>query len=252
MKKLLIFGGTGDAPPLLRALAPYKLDITLCVATEYGRLTAPGNLSGLTVKTGRMNAAQIEELLRSGGYACVIDATHPYAFEVTKNIRAALSKTGVPGFRLLRAESTCAGAVIVKTMADAAAYLNETTDNVLLTTGSKELSAFTAVRDFEKRLYPRVLPTATSIEACLIAGFPAEHIIAMQGPFSKELNIALMRQFQIKTLVTKDGGTTGGFPEKQEAAAALGARLIVVSRPDDAGLSLEDVVFGVTTLLEGD
>ncbi|SHI00010.1 precorrin-6A/cobalt-precorrin-6A reductase [Sporobacter termitidis DSM 10068] len=249
MKKLLIFGGTSEEHALVRALAPLGLDITLCVASDYGRLMAPAG-HNMRVETGRLDLLQIRELLRREGFVGVVDATHPYAVEATKNIRAAAFESGVSYFRLLRDKSVPKSAVIAATVQDAAEKLNGTSGNVLLTTGSKELAAFTAVRDFKNRLYPRVLPTAESLGACMRHGFLPNHIIAMHGPFSQELNIALMRQFDIKTLVTKDGGALGGFPEKVGAAEELGAGLIVIRRPEEDGLTLGEVVTGVAKLLE--
>ncbi len=92
--------------------------------------------------------------------------------------------------------------------------LDELPGNGLLTTGSKELEVFTQVRDFASRLYPRMLPMGQAVEKAAALGFPRGHIIAMQGPFSTQLNVALIRQFAIETLVTKDGGGPGGFWEK--------------------------------------
>ena len=81
-----------------------------------------------------------------------------------------------------------------------------------------------------------------SLERCLTLGFPPRNIICMQGPFSKELNVALLRQYQIKTLVTKDTGGYGGFREKAEAAQEAGCALLVVERPGaEAGLTLEEI-----------
>ena len=81
--------------------------------------------------------------------------------------------------------------------------------NVLLTTGSKELHHF-AVPGLIDRCCPRVLPMLDSLQRCLSLGFPPAHILCMQGPFSRELNAAILRQYDIKTLVTKDTGTYGG------------------------------------------
>ena len=64
----------------------------------------------------------------------------------------------------------------------------------------------------------------------------------MQGPFGKELNIALMHQFAIRWLVTKDGGNPGGFAEKLEAARVCGVRSIVIRRPADQGESYEAIL----------
>ena len=80
-------------------------------------------------------------------------------------------------------------------------------------------------------MFPRVLPLAESLEQCRAAGIPAGSVIAIQGPFSRELNLALMEQFSISVLVTKDGGKAGGMPEKLAAARERGARVVAIRRP---------------------
>ena len=112
--------------------------------------------------------------------------------------------------------------------------------NVLLATGAKELPAFAALDP--ARLYPRVLPTLAGITACEAAGIPHRNIIAMQGPFTLELNLALMQQFHIRYLVTKDGGSAGGFAEKAQAAAQSGATLVVLRRPEECGETAEEIL----------
>ncbi len=86
------------------------------------------------------------------------------------------------------------------------------------------------------------MPARESIEACEAAGIPRRNIIAMQGPFSRELNEAILRQYRIAWMVSKDGGAAGGFPEKAAAARALGVRLIVLRRPEDAGADLATIL----------
>ena len=80
------------------------------------------------------------------------------------------------------------------------------------------------------------------IAACEAAHIPHRNIIAMQGPFSLGLNIALMEQFSIRFLVTKDGGAAGGFAEKVQAAQTAGAQLVVLRRPPETG-ETEDELF---------
>lgn len=87
-------------------------------------------------------------------------------------------------------------------------------------TGAKELAAFAGLD--AARLYPRVLPTVAGITACEGVGIPHRNIIAMQGPFTLELNLALMQQFHIRYLVTKDGGSAGGFAEKARCRPMAG------------------------------
>ena len=110
---------------------------------------------------------------------------------------------------------------------------NRSEENILLATGAKELAAFAPLDS--ARLYPRVLPTPEGIAACEAAGIPHRNIIAMQGPFSCQLNKALIEQFHIRYLVTKDGGAAGGFAEKAEAAAETGVQLVVLRRPEEVG-----------------
>jgi len=148
-----------------------------------------------------------------------VDATHPYAVQASETIRGACRGEGVPLLRLLRAACPVPeGAAVFASPAEAADWLRGTEGNILLTTGAKELGAFASLGG--ERLYPRVLPLADSLSACGAAGVPASHVIAMQGPFSRELNEALIRQYRIAYLVTKDGGRAGGFEEKAAAAEA--------------------------------
>lgn len=95
--------------------------------------------------------------------------------------------------------------------------MNTVTGNVLLTTGSKELAAYGVVTD-QSRLYARVLSTEESVAQSRALGFEGRRLIAMQGPFSEELNLAMLRQIRARWLVTKASGAAGGFQEKLAAA----------------------------------
>ena len=208
------------------------------MATDLGA-EEQGSAPGVTVHAGRLDADEMAALLRDA--ALCVDATHPYATEATHNIRAAAGMAGVEYHRLLRRASELpAGSVVLPGAGEAAAYLADKAGRILLTTGAKELPAFAALDP--TRLYPRVLPTLAGITACEAAGVPHRNIIAMQGPFTLGLNVALMRQFEIDYLVTKDGGAQGGFAEKAEAAAQCGAQLIVLRRPDEQGETAETIL----------
>ncbi|MBO5524968.1 MAG: precorrin-6Y C5,15-methyltransferase (decarboxylating) subunit CbiT, partial [Roseburia sp.] len=104
--------------------------------------------------------------------------------------------------------------------------------NILLTTGSKELPLYCQKPELRERLFVRVLPGEESLRICREQGLTGKQIIAMQGPFSKELNVALLNQFHISCLVTKESGETGGYPEKLAAAAELQIPVIVIENPE--------------------
>ena len=226
-------------------LADAGIAHTVCVATEYGEIvmreqtesTKAMQTAGqpiVNLHCGRMDREQMQKFLHDEGYEIVVDATHPYAVDATRNIRAAAVQAGVEYRRLLRARSPLPeDCVVFGTAAQAAEYLAGTKENILLATGAKELAVFAGLEP--ARLYPRVLPTPEGIAACEAANVPHRNIIAMQGPFSLALNKALITQFQIRYLVTKDGGAAGGFAEKVQAAADTGAQLVVLRRPPETG-----------------
>lgn len=236
--KLLIFGGTTEGRVLVRRLAEAGAQVTVSVATPMGAEELAG-IPNLTVLTGRRDAAAMQALLQE--FDLCIDATHPYAAEASANIRTACTAAGVPLRRAARPASAAAEpAFAADTTAEAAAFLAGTEGNILLTTGAKELPAFAGID--KTRLFARVLPTHEGISACEALGIPHRNIIAMQGPFSFALNQAMMEQFHIRWLVTKDGGAAGGFDEKAAAAAAAGAQLVVIRRPPEEGETADEVL----------
>ena len=236
--RIVVFSGTTEGRDFSRAAAALGIAVTVSVATDLGA-EEQGQAPGITVHSGRLLPGAMAELLQ--GAALCVDATHPYAVEATKNIRAAANAAGVEYHRLLRAASTLpAGSVALGSAAQAAQYLAATQGNVLLTTGAKELAAFSGIEP--ARLFPRVLPTPEGIAACEAAHIPHKNIIAMQGPFSYALNRALLEQFHIRFLVTKDGGAAGGFAEKAQAAQDTGAQLIVLRRPAEQGETAEQIL----------
>ena len=242
MKKLLIFSGTTEGRALTEALRALPYDLTVCVATGYGESLQAAAQPDVHIHTGRMDETAMERFLRQGDYFLVIDATHPYAADVTANIRRACQAGGVRYLRLVRESGDESGCITVPDSRRAADFLCAHEGNVMLTTGSKELDVYTSIPDFPVRLYPRILPGLESLSRCLALGYAQRNIIAMQGPFSRELNEALIDQFDIRILVTKDGGRAGGFSEKIEAARSRHCRIVVIARPDDDGISYAEVL----------
>lgn len=236
--RVVIFGGTTEGRELSAKMAAMGAETVVCVATEYGKAVQE-QVSGVQILSGRMDEKEMTEAL-AGADLC-IDATHPYARDASQNIRMAAKMANIPWHRLLRRESGLPPeSVVVDCAEDAARFLQGREGNVLLTTGAKELAAFSLVE--RQRLYPRVLPLPESLRACEKMEIPRGNIIAMQGPFSRELNAALIRQFSIRWLVTKDGGEAGGFAEKAEAAREMGTCLVVIRRPKEDGESYETIL----------
>ena len=243
MSKICIFGGTTEGRKLAEFLSGQPCDVMVCVATDYGQTLLPEG-EHVSVSAKRLPVGEIVSLLTEHRFDLVIDATHPYAQSITKSIARACRETGTPRWRLLRGASGVSPEhTYVETVSDAAAFLSETEGNILLTTGSKELAGFSQLPGFSERVWARVLPLQSSLDACAQAGLPASHIFAMQGPFSEAMNAAMLRTIGAQYLVTKDGGAPGGFEEKESAAKSAGARLVVIGRPpEEEGLSLSKTI----------
>lgn len=234
--KMVLFGGTTEGRVLAQKLAVLGVQMTVSVATELGR-EALSKQSDISVQTGRLSVQQMAQLLASADLC--VDATHPYAVEVSANIKTACLQTGVPLQRLLRAESETGKTIRVQSSREAAKYLCEKEGNILLTTGAKQLADFASLAP--ERVFARVLPTHESIAACENIGLAHKNILALQGPFTIEMNVAMLKQYQITWLVTKDGGAEGGFAEKQKAACAVGANVVLICRPQEQGETMEQI-----------
>ncbi len=250
--KVIIFGGTSEGRMLSECLCRNKIAHTLCVATDYGEeVLEPSEYAH--VLQGRLDTQQMADLIQSEQCLVVVDATHPYAVEVSKNIRKACEMTEMKYLRFLRAEEAVIDVkndVIVSSAAEAAAYLDGQEGAIFLTTGSKELPAFTAGVHETERLFVRVLPSVQVVASCRELGLEGKQICAMQGPFSEEMNRALLQQTKASWLVTKDTGITGGFPEKVRAARSLGVRLVIIRRPEESGLDYESVLQALEPVLK--
>ena len=242
MYKVLVFAGTTEGYEICRFLADHKIETKGFVATEYGSKSLTEN-EFLTVQTGRLDAADMEEVFLQEKPEMVLDATHPYAAEVTVNIRTACENTQTAYYRVLREAGEHEDrAVYVDSVQAAADYLDQTQGSVLLTTGSKELAKFAELPDYKNRVYARVLPLPGVIASCAELGFDAAHTIGMQGPFSMDMNVAMLQSFHAEWMVTKESGRNGGFEEKIEAAKKAGVRVVLIGRPkEEEGLSEDEV-----------
>lgn len=232
MYKIFIFAGTTEGRKLTEFLSGFGVMVYAFTATEYGE-SLIGKRDHVVLSHQKLSCEEMEEQIRREKPDLVLDATHPYADLVTENISLACKNTHTELVRLIRDGFDCdgEGIIYVDSAKQAAKFLSRTEGNVFLTTGSKALMEYTAVPDYEKRMFVRVLSMPDVVKYCANLGFQGSHLICMQGPFSKELNTAMLKQYDCSWMVTKESGREGGFLEKQEAAREAGAKLLVIGRP---------------------
>lgn len=266
MKNILLFAGTTEGRLLAEYLINRPVRLHVCVATEYGRSLLP-RADRLTISACRMDADNMTRFICTNHFDLVIDATHPYASDVTKNICAACAQTHTQYLRIIRDNLSSGTATdntaaplscdaFVNNVPQAIEYLKRTDGPVFLTTGSKQLPDFMQIPKAAHRLFVRILPNADMLARCSALGLSGAHIFCMQGPFDTEMNLATIAHIRKiwqkeqsdnpdapMLMITKQSGQAGGFAQKLEAARTAGIRLLIIGRPEDTeGLSLTEAM----------
>ena len=244
MSDVIIFGGTTEGRRLAEFCGEHKIQTVVCVVSEYGEMLVPESTSVRVIRRA-LEKDEMEALFVAEKPSLVLDATHPYARVVTENVAQVCQKMGIVWYRVLRKselETKNADSIVtVDSVDQAVEWLKSHEGTVLVTTGSKELVKYTAIPDYKERIFARILPDSQALLNSETLGFPRNHMIAMQGPFSLEMNIATMRMTGANYLVTKESGHAGGFLDKIHAAEVVGATALVIGRPlKETGISLEE------------
>lgn len=246
--EIVIFSGTTEGRMLSEFLVKNKIKHIVYVATEYGKMVMERNEYAL-VFDQRLDKNQMIDMFNKNQIKVVIDSTHPYAKIVTENIKKATRECNIKYIRLKRAEEN----VIKKyqnnrhihffdTINDCVESLKKTSGNILLTTGSKDLHKFCCDENIKDRLIVRVLPGKESIEICDQSGIKKNRIIAIQGPFSYEMNCFFIKNYDIKIMVSKESGKVGGFDDKIKSSIDSNIDMYIIKRPKEEGKTFEEVV----------
>jgi precorrin-6A/cobalt-precorrin-6A reductase len=228
-----ILGGTGEGAAVTRRLDQMGYPVFSSTSTPWG---ATMLATGTTVPGTRqpLNPEQMDTIVKEKGITLIIDATHPFATRITKQAQEIAGKHGIPYMRFERPPFDPAGyppgTVTVTDPADAARILCQYRGNILLTIGIRSLHHF-KIPPLQSRLYVRILPVPSSVQEALEQGIPPQRIIAVKSPLSVEMNAAIMKEYQIETMVTKESGEAGGLTEKIEAARRLNIKVLVIQRP---------------------
>jgi len=235
MADVMVIAGTSDARQIIERLLLKDVTVTATVATGYGSQLLTSHPK-LQVCQGRLSGAEITNLLIQLKAKCLIDASHPFAREVSINSVQACIAAKIPYLRFERegiAAPENENVIHVADFHQAARKASEMEGNILLTIGSNNLEVFTkSIPDYEKRLFARVLPESGVIAKCEAAGLTASNIIAIKGPFSEEMNYEMIRYCNARILVTKDSGNAGGVDNKLKAAGRAGIDVILIKKPD--------------------
>ncbi|MDF2681299.1 MAG: precorrin-6x reductase [Brevibacillus sp.] len=241
---ILVLAGTSDARELALLIQQAGYELLTTVVTDNAAKSMEE--AGVPVQVGRLTAEDIQQLIAAKGVRAVVDASHPFAEEASKNAMAAAKAAEVPYIRYERESLSAPGSeklIVVEDYVQAAELAADKRGVIMLTTGSKTLKIFTdrLLGLPDTTLVARMLPRIDNMQKCEELGLEQKNIVAMQGPFSKELNKALYDHYGVTLMITKESGKVGAFDEKVEAALEMGIETIVIGRPQiDYGTKFSD------------
>lgn len=231
-----IFSGTGDGNRLAEAIRQSGEKVIISASSQYGKETAEAACPGADIIWGRIGRHRRADLLDRLEARCIVDATHPYALEMSVQLISLSEELALPYVRFERDDNCLSDfsddVHACETPEEAGAAAVRLGKRIFLATGAKELERFLAVEHSkERQWFVRVIPDAEMVRRAVSCGIARDRVCAMEGPFSRQFNEALWRQWQIDCVVTRASGTAGGFEEKMASARSMGIPLVVIRRP---------------------
>ena len=212
-------------------------DVLVTVVSQYGAELAAHK--GITVHTGRLDQQAMQNLIKEHNVRLLIDASHPYAAVVTATAQDAAKAVGIPFVRFERKEVPLPEYDKLHIVVDEVEAANlagklakENNNHVYLTTGSKTMHIFAkseALQDCE--VWTRILPTAEVLQMMEDLNVSPKRIVAVQGPFSYDMNRIMFHDTKASVVVMKNSGLVGGADTKLQAAMDLGIHVIVLIDP---------------------
>ncbi|RCW50444.1 precorrin-6A reductase [Halanaerobium sp. MA284_MarDTE_T2] len=234
---ILLIAGTSDSYQIIKALKKQKKNLIATVTTDYGEKLIKDKFKIRVIKK-RLDQDDIYNLIKKEKISLVVDSTHPFAEEISKKAIKAAEESGIEYLRFERKEFDLSqyayyNAKIIKTSNyEKAAKIANDFEKIFLTTGSKNVEIFiNEISNFENRLFMRIMTFPAFIQNTIDLGLPPANIIAAKGPFTKEFNQSLFKEYGADVIITKASGDSGGLKSKIEAAVELGIAVIVIQRP---------------------
>lgn len=239
-----IIGGTSESRELLSKIKDSN-NYIVTVATEEGLDFFDSD----KVIMGRLNKNEMMGFIDQYHIDTVVDLSHPYATIVTDNARSVCKEKGIQYLRYVRDRIQLAdNEIYLNSYEECYEYLKGISGTVFFTTGSKNICDFQKVREKNRFIY-RILPALESLEICRENNIHMKDIVAILGPFSKEMNKVMFMDYDVDYCVMKDSGNIGGTVEKIQACRELEVTPIIIGRKQEEGITqLDDIIKALGTV----
>lgn len=225
--------GTSEGREILSLLNNHTEDIFVSTATEYGGEILK-NYKYAHLNTKPLTFDELVDTLKEKGVSKLVDASHPYAIEISNNAMKACEVLNIEYVRYERPSSVekfrdKKYIIEVKDYDELCDKLKNIDGNILNTTGSRNIDKILAMK-LENRIIHRVLPSVKVMQECIDKGVKIEDLVAIKGPISYEFNCAFIKEYKAKAVILKDSGTAGGTEEKLKACVDSCVYGLVVGR----------------------
>ncbi len=229
---ILILGGTSEARELILLCVQHNIPVLYTSTTHILDEIAPT----VECRIGKLSSKALQELILDRNISGVVDATHPFAVNISRLAMDVCNRMKTPYLRLERESVVNLGdgrnVRRVETIEQVGSLACETPGGILSAIGVRKLPELVIqLGDRKKDLFARVLPVVDSLAICDQLGIRPSHIIGMRGPFSAEFDGLLIREFGIKTMIAKESGDRGGLTAKITACEQTGCKLLLLVRP---------------------
>ncbi|WP_368488658.1 cobalt-precorrin-6A reductase [Clostridium sp. BJN0013] len=234
-----LISGTSEGKNIVEGLNRFTDNILISTATAYGGELFT-NYKYKVLNTRVLTLNELRELFLKNNIEVLVDASHPYALDISCNCEKLCRELHIPYLRYER-PSVCNKYRNKDKIIFADDYeelidkikgikeLQNTNSTILNTTGSKNIDKF-IYSGISNRIVHRVLPSLEAIKNCFELGINTEDIIAIKGPVGYELNLGFIDQYNAGAIVLKDSGVQGGTEEKIKAALHKGIYIFIIER----------------------
>ena len=248
--------GTSDAAKIIAVLGSIEAtEIIATTTTTYGAELASG-AGAQEVLVGGLGVESMYNVIQQKKIDLLLDATHPFASQATKTAIEAAKLADVAYMRFERPmirHQTIKKLHWVNDFKEASEkaieLIGETKNGRVMHLAGVSTLPDVLTHIDPQNLIVRVLPAVYSIKKCHELGIPNENITAMQGTFSSEFNRALMAEFKVDVVITKESGESGGTMSKLEAASQLEIPVVMVKRPEITSLEKSMVYSDIDELI---
>jgi precorrin-6A/cobalt-precorrin-6A reductase len=231
--KIWLIGGTSESGEIAKAIAFHGHFCVVTVTTTKAIALYPVS-PYLHIKVGKMDFETMKLFCLQEQITTIIDSSHPFAVEVSRQAIAIATQLNFPYLRyerdLINQQQNNQNSIFISSFENLFNANLIQNKRVLLTIGIRYLPLFKPWQDC-CTIFTRILPTLEAITIASESGFTPERIIALRPPITEELETALWQNWQISLVITKASGKAGGEDIKHRVAEKLNIPLIIIERP---------------------